>query len=96
MHHPDNDNALGSADVAALLYGFTALLNLTREPDLRFKRGGTYTVISAHTKTGRTWIKKHVHYEPWQKRPEGIYAEPRMAADIAGAVQAAGLNWRWR
>lgn len=65
--------ALTRDDIWALLKGFTYLVNLTREPDLRFKLGQSYTVISAHTKVGRAWVKRHVRYEPWQKRPEGIY-----------------------
>ena len=65
---------------------------MATKADILIEKRGTVAVIQPLTREGTGWVRKNVHFEPWQVVGSGICAEPRMMEDVAAGVRGSGLT----
>lgn len=64
----------------------------TRQVDLEVSNQGSVFIFAPLTQTASEWVAENVSLESWQWFGGGFAVEPRMAAQLAQAMQADGLN----
>ena len=60
--------------------------------DVRVNDYGSVMLITPLTRQAKEWIEMNLDKEPWQWLGVSITVEPRLAGDLAFAMELDGLN----